>query len=223
MCIEYNNQSDEEYENLRPPARGIMPRDIWESKRIKEIKTAMDRKLSAKEKIPQEWIEEYNDLINRVNTKEKEMNNRFEKTVEVLEGDNVSKEMKLYFLLDLLYNDEISLNKAREYCTKIGLFSDHWVSLELKTGDLLNGCISTENQQNVKYECSVCNSMYTELEKANECCWDYLHTNGEKIKELLNRNAKSWGNVSIKTFEQDIKTLTDYVRVQQELIKRIVG
>lgn len=151
------------------------------------------------------------------------MNNRFKKTVEALEGNNISKEMKLYLVLDLLYNDEISLNKAREYCSQFGLFSDHWVSLELKTGDLLNGRISTENQPAVKYECSICNSMYTELEQANECCWDYLHTNGEKIKELLNRKAKSWGNVSIKTFEKDIKTLTDYVKVQQELIKRLIG
>lgn len=67
--IDYNNQNDEEYEKLRPPERGIMPRHIWESKRLKEIQTAVDRKISAKEKIPREWVDEYNDLINRVNTK----------------------------------------------------------------------------------------------------------------------------------------------------------
>lgn len=74
-----------------------------------------------------------------------------------------------------------------------------------------------------KYVCSICNSMYQEIDKANDCCRDILQFNNSKIEELLNRKPKSWGNVSIKTFEQDIKLLTSYIKSQQELIKRLIN
>ena len=40
----------------------------------------------------------------------------------------------------------------------------------------------------------------------------------ERVKELLNRKPNKWGNVDIKTFEQDIKLLQETIVSQQEKI-----
>lgn len=41
----------------------------------------------------------------------------------------------------------------------------------------------------------------------------------EKIQELLNRKPSKWGNVSIKTFQNDIRLLQQTVVLQDEKIK----
>lgn len=48
-----------------PPPLGIKPRFIVESQRITEISEGIIRFLEAKHPIPIEWIEEYNELINK--------------------------------------------------------------------------------------------------------------------------------------------------------------
>lgn len=44
------------------PPLGVMPRDIWNRKRQKELADAMQRYLEAGKSIPREWIDEYNEL-----------------------------------------------------------------------------------------------------------------------------------------------------------------
>jgi hypothetical protein len=57
-CVEYVN------ENVKPkPPLGIMPRHIWNMKRIENLNDAINRYYEFGLKIPIEWIEEYNDLI----------------------------------------------------------------------------------------------------------------------------------------------------------------
>lgn len=40
-----------------------------------------------------------------------------------------------------------------------------------------------------------------------------------KLEEILNRKPSKWGNLSTKTFEQDIALLIDTVKAQQALLK----
>lgn len=46
----------------RPPI-GIMPRYIWEEKRLSELISAINRYVDNCMPVPMEWIEEYNELI----------------------------------------------------------------------------------------------------------------------------------------------------------------
>lgn len=57
-----------QYEIKRPPL-GLIPRFIWEGKnytqRIQSIKEAIERYTEENLSIPQEWVEEYNELIEK--------------------------------------------------------------------------------------------------------------------------------------------------------------
>lgn len=50
---------------IKPPL-GVMPRDMWDRKRKKDLADAMARYLEAGMKIPAEWIEEYNEISDRL-------------------------------------------------------------------------------------------------------------------------------------------------------------
>jgi hypothetical protein len=52
------------------PPLGIMPRHIWESKRILELICTFDRYLNANYPLPIEWVEEYNYLLGRLKPSE---------------------------------------------------------------------------------------------------------------------------------------------------------
>ncbi|MCR3759167.1 hypothetical protein KYB31_09210 [Clostridium felsineum] len=49
--------------NSDPLKGGIMPRFLWEEQRLKDIKEAIEKRTAALEKIPTEWISEYNELL----------------------------------------------------------------------------------------------------------------------------------------------------------------
>jgi len=42
---------------------GIIPKILWETKRLEELTKAINRYLNDVQPIPIEWIEEYNELI----------------------------------------------------------------------------------------------------------------------------------------------------------------
>lgn len=48
------------------PQIGVMPRFIWEEQRLTDIKEAIERRTSTFENIPVEWINEYNELIEKI-------------------------------------------------------------------------------------------------------------------------------------------------------------
>jgi hypothetical protein len=48
----------------KKPPLGVMPKDIWDFLRIKDLKAAIDRYETAKMEVPHDWIKEYNDLVN---------------------------------------------------------------------------------------------------------------------------------------------------------------
>lgn len=56
---------DKTRETSKPPL-GIVPRKIWEDKRLEEIKSAILRYIDSRHAIPLEWVEEYNELIERL-------------------------------------------------------------------------------------------------------------------------------------------------------------
>lgn len=52
------------------PPLGIMPRDMWERERQKELVEAMTRYLEVNKRIPKEWMEEYNEISDRWKVKD---------------------------------------------------------------------------------------------------------------------------------------------------------
>jgi hypothetical protein len=57
-CVEYVN------EDIKPkPPLGIMSRSIWNSKRLDDLNSAINRYYETGFKVPIEWLEEYSDLI----------------------------------------------------------------------------------------------------------------------------------------------------------------
>lgn len=56
----------------KKPPLGIMPRWIWERKRCREIAEAICRYTYAGKSIPAEWIEEYNELVEKGTDRQKE-------------------------------------------------------------------------------------------------------------------------------------------------------
>ena len=54
---------------IKPPI-GVMPRDMWDRERQKDLADAMARYLEAGMKIPAEWIEEYNEISDILEVKE---------------------------------------------------------------------------------------------------------------------------------------------------------
>jgi hypothetical protein len=56
---------------------------------------------------------------------------------DIIQDKNVNdKEIKLFCILELLYHEDISLHKAQELCTEVGLFSDHWMVVDAKIMDI---------------------------------------------------------------------------------------
>lgn len=51
---------------MEKPPIGIMPKSTWESIRFSELKKAMDRYIEADLVVPIEWINEYNEFVNRI-------------------------------------------------------------------------------------------------------------------------------------------------------------
>lgn len=54
----------EDKSNIKPPL-GIMPRSYWDGRRQHDITDAIKRYLQVGKKIPEEWIDEYNELTDR--------------------------------------------------------------------------------------------------------------------------------------------------------------
>ena len=50
---------------MRKPPLGLMPKNIWEIRRIWKISEAIDRYLEAGMKIPAEWVDEYCELVRK--------------------------------------------------------------------------------------------------------------------------------------------------------------
>ena len=53
-------------EKIKRPPLGLVPKFIIDEKRLNEIKKAIDRYMDENYKIPLKWIEEYNELCDRI-------------------------------------------------------------------------------------------------------------------------------------------------------------
>lgn len=51
--------------SVKPPI-GLMPRQIWEEKRLDEVASAIARYRNVNRSVPREWVEEYNELTERL-------------------------------------------------------------------------------------------------------------------------------------------------------------
>ena len=66
MCTARRDKCVFSYTPAIKPPIGIMPRDMWDRERQKDLADAMERYLEAGMKIPAEWIEEYNEISDRL-------------------------------------------------------------------------------------------------------------------------------------------------------------
>lgn len=62
---EKNTDISESSCHVKPPL-GLTPKNINDTKRLREIQGAFSRYYNAEMKIPLEWIEEYNSLIDKI-------------------------------------------------------------------------------------------------------------------------------------------------------------
>jgi len=52
------------------PPLGLMPKCVWQEQRLDEVSAAIERRMKAfGYEIPIEWIEEYNELMNIIQTR----------------------------------------------------------------------------------------------------------------------------------------------------------
>ena len=42
---------------------GVIPKNMWKKQRLKELRDVIDMYLEANQRVPIEWIEEYNELL----------------------------------------------------------------------------------------------------------------------------------------------------------------
>lgn len=62
----------------------------------------------------------------------------FKTNMEMLNDTTVEKDVKTYLILTMYANQEITLNKAKELFTEVGVFSEHWISVDAKTTELFS-------------------------------------------------------------------------------------
>ena len=79
--------NQEEYMTKKPPI-GIIPRYIWELKRIKELKSAIRRFIAAGKQIPIEWVNEYNDFCRRYECADKSSGTELEEDALSIGGES---------------------------------------------------------------------------------------------------------------------------------------
>ena len=81
------DENQEEYMTKKPPI-GIIPRYIWELKRIKELKSAIRRFIAAGKEIPIEWLNEYNDFCRRYECADKSSGTELEEDALSIGGES---------------------------------------------------------------------------------------------------------------------------------------
>ena len=67
-CVNRNNEMRKRY--YKKPPLGLKPHYVWLTERIDEIVDAINRYLEARVKVPDEWINEFNELLVEINKKE---------------------------------------------------------------------------------------------------------------------------------------------------------
>lgn len=66
-----------------------------------------------------------------------DINKWFNANYEVITDKTLdNKEVKLFCILTLLHTGDISLKKAYELCTEVGLFSDHWMVIDTQATEI---------------------------------------------------------------------------------------
>lgn len=61
---------------------------------------------------------------------------KFETHMNMLEDETIDNEVKLLLIFELFKNGSIGINTALEFCTKLGLFSEHWAVLDAKATEI---------------------------------------------------------------------------------------
>lgn len=62
----------------------------------------------------------------------------FKTNMKMLNDTTVEKDVKTYLILTMYANQEITLNKAKELFTEVGVFSEHWIAVDAKTTELFS-------------------------------------------------------------------------------------
>jgi hypothetical protein len=73
------------------------------------------------------------DLIGKGDFMDDTINTKWLNTFfRIIQDKDTDKEVKLFFIIQLLNDEDISLYKAYELCTEGGLFSEHWIEIDAK-------------------------------------------------------------------------------------------
>lgn len=59
----YGNKFLDSEPKCEKPPLGVMPKYIWDKKRLSDLTSAIQRYIGAEKAIPKEWVDEYNELI----------------------------------------------------------------------------------------------------------------------------------------------------------------
>lgn len=62
-CVE--NEYFKSFTVSKPPL-GIIPKNIWKTERLSALKEAVNRYFNVNRLVPEEWIKEYNELLNEI-------------------------------------------------------------------------------------------------------------------------------------------------------------
>ena len=62
-CWDRTVPENEEKPKCEKPPLGVMPKYIWDKKRLSDLTSAIQRYIDAEKAIPKEWVDEYNELI----------------------------------------------------------------------------------------------------------------------------------------------------------------
>ena len=62
-CWDRTIPENEEEPKCEKPPLGVMPKYIWDKKRLSDLASAIQRYIDAEKAIPKEWVGEYNELI----------------------------------------------------------------------------------------------------------------------------------------------------------------
>ena len=95
----------------KKPPIGIIPRYIWELKRIKELKSAIRRFIAAGKEIPIEWINEYNDFCKRYECADNSSSSELEEdTLSLEEKSSISMDSVAKAINDSCYLKYLSMD-----------------------------------------------------------------------------------------------------------------
>lgn len=188
---------------LKKPPIGIEPRNIWEKKRIKELKAAIKRYVDADMEVPIEWVTELNEFCGREKSENKSSESN---EAAPREENSVSKNKYIYdshhpryFNLDTFKNAIPENEKGDNILRSVILASNDADKNTLMLKNIAN--VADENGKNVIVFCSDERQSAWEKEDVEEI---------SKIKEYASAIRQDVGDVKQNERMMNVMFVLDF-------------